>query len=144
MIDAVASALGLGSGWGAKAMARSLRTGEKRVASLSEPVGRALEQAGREVVRTTLDHGRIALDDGVVDALCVSGLPPVDVAPAILRECARVVRQGGRVLFATPYGITRRGPERHLITALFLHAGLTELRQRMSRGIVLTDGSVLR
>jgi SAM-dependent methyltransferase len=144
MIDAVASALGLGSGWGAKAMARSLRADEKRVASLSEPVGRALELAGREVVRAALENGRIALDDGTVDALCASGLPPADVAPAILRECARVVRPGGRVLFATPYGLTRRGPERHLVMALFLHAGLTELRQRMSRGIVLTDGAVLR
>jgi len=142
MIDAVASALGLGSGWGAKALARSLGAAKLRVASLSEPVARALEQAGHEVVRARLEHGRLALDDAAVDALCASGLPPIDVAPAIVRECARVVRPGGRVLFATPYGLARRGPERQLVNALFLHAGLVELKQRMSRGIVLTDGAV--
>jgi SAM-dependent methyltransferase len=143
MIDAVASALGLGSGWGAKALARSLGSTKLRVAALSEAVARAVESAGHEAVRAQLEHGRLALEDGVVDALCASGLPPVEVAPAILRECARVVRRGGRVSFATPYGLARRGPERHLVMAMFLHGGLTGLRQRMSRGIVLTDGLVL-
>ena len=144
MIDAVASALGLGSGWGAKALARSLGQAKLRVAALSEPVARALEAQGHEPVRVQLENGRLGLDDGAVDALCASGLPPPEAAPGILRECGRVVKGGGRVLFATPYGLTRRGPERHTVMAIFLHAGLTALRQRMSRGIVLTDGTVLK
>lgn len=142
MIDAVASALGFGSGWGAKALARSIGAEPRRVVALSEPVARALVEAGHQVDRLQLENGRLQLDDASCDALCASGLPPVDVAPQVLRECARVVKPGGRVLVATPYGLTRRGPERHLLTALFMHAGLVDLRQRMSRGIVLTSGAV--
>jgi ubiquinone/menaquinone biosynthesis C-methylase UbiE len=142
MIDVVASARGFGSGWGSKALARSLGTGKLRVAALSEPVARAIEQAGHTVDRIELTNGRLPLDDGTCDALCASGLPPAEVAPAVLRELARVVRRDGRLLIATPYGLTRRGPDRHLVTALFVHAALSEITQRMSRGIVLTSGVV--
>jgi ubiquinone/menaquinone biosynthesis C-methylase UbiE len=142
MIDAVASALGFGSGWGSKALARTLGTEKVRVAALSEAVARAVEQAGHEAVRVAAENGRLPLDDRACDALCASGLPPVDMAPAVLRECARVVKAGGRVLIATPYGLTRRGPERHLVTAMFLHASLGDVTQRMSRGIVITSGVV--
>ena len=142
MIDAVASALGFGSGWVATALARALGTNKLKVAALSEPVARALDQAGHTVERVQLTNGRLALDDGACDALCASGLPPADVAVDVLRECARVVHPGGRVLIATPYGLTRRGPERDVVTSLFLHAFLVGITQRMSRGIVLTVGSV--
>jgi ubiquinone/menaquinone biosynthesis C-methylase UbiE len=142
MIDVVASALGFGSGWGGKALARTLGKEKVRVAALSEPVARAIEQAGHEAVRVEAQNGRLPLDDRSCDALCASGLPPTDVAPAVLRECARVVKPGGRVLIATPYGITRRGPERHVVTAMFLHASLTDVTQKMSRGIVITSGLV--
>jgi hypothetical protein len=144
MIDAVASALGFGSGWGAKALARNLPGKQLKVAALSESVARALELAGHTVVRASLENQRLALEDESCDALCASGLPPPEQAHGILRECARVVRSGGLVVLATPYGLARRGPERHRVSALFLHAGLVEITQRMSSGIVLTSGRVRR
>jgi hypothetical protein len=55
-----------------------------------------------------------------------------------------VVRANGRVIVATAYGLGRRGPERHQVAALFIHAGLTDVRQKLSRGIVLTSGRVRR
>jgi SAM-dependent methyltransferase len=144
-IRGIASALGLGSAWGGKALARAVTTdGPKlQVAALSEGVARALEQAGHTAARARLEDGRLPLPDGAVDALCVSGLPDeVESARTALGECARVVRPGGRVLVATAAGLARRGPERHLVTALLLHAGLRDLEQRMSRGIVITSGRV--
>ena len=168
-LDSLASALGFGSGWGAKALARALsqpssaKAGAKapepgpeggddaaivplklRVATLSEPVARALEQAGHEPLRVVVENGRLPLEDRVADALCVSGLPPAEVAPQILSECLRVVRDGGRVLVATQAGLTRRGPERQQVCALLLHAGLVELEQKMSRGTVISSGRVRR
>jgi ubiquinone/menaquinone biosynthesis C-methylase UbiE len=142
MIDQVASALGFGSGWGAKALARAVGGEQRRVVALSEPLARALEHAGHQVVRAQLENGRLALDDGAADALCASGLPPTEVAAQVLAECARVVRPGGRVLVATPAGLTRRGPPRHVVCAAFLHAGLLGLEQRLTRGILVTAGTV--
>ena len=146
MIDAVASALGFGSGWGSKALARAASDGKRKVkvTALSEPIARALEQAGHEAFRATLENGRLPLEDACTDALCASGLPPSDVAAQVLAECARVVRDDGRVLVATAAGLARRGPDRQLVAALFAHAGLTDLEQRMSRGTVITSGRVRR
>jgi hypothetical protein len=141
----LAIALGVGSGWGAKALARALPpssgSGPLRVAALSEAIARAIEAAGHHALRAAPRDGRLALDDGAADALCVSGLPE---DPAALRECARVVHDGGRVLVATPAGLARRGPARQLVAALLLHAGLADLEQRVARGIVITSGSVRR
>ncbi len=146
MIDAVAAALGFGSGWGSKALARAVSEGKRKakVAALSEPVARALEQAGHEALRATLENGRLSLEDACTDALCASGLPPPEVAAQVLSECARVVRDGGRVLVATTAGLARRGPDRQLVAALFAHAGLVDLEQRMIRGTVITSGRVRR
>jgi hypothetical protein len=146
VIDSVASALGFGSGWGGKALARAVGDGRRglKVAALSEVVARALEQAGHEPLRATLERNRLPLEDAAADALCASGLPPADVAPLVLAECARVVRSGGRVMIATAAGLARRGPDRTLVCALMLHAGLTDLEQRMSRGTVITSGRVRR
>jgi hypothetical protein len=161
-LDSLASALGFGSGWGAKALARALSQPaagaaakaaagaesttpiKLRVATLSEPVARALEQAGHEPLRVVVENGRLPLEDRIADALCVSGLPPAEVAPQVLSECLRVVRDGGRVLVATQAGLARRGPERHEVCALLLHAGLVELEQKMSRGTVISSGRVRR
>jgi ubiquinone/menaquinone biosynthesis C-methylase UbiE len=140
----IASALGLGSAAGAKALAREVGAPRLRVVALGDAVARALEQAGHEAVRATLENDRIGLDDGAADALCASGLPEIDVAPRLLAECARVVKPGGRVLVATAAGLTRRGPERHVVTAVLLHAGLMDLTQRMSRGVLITAGRVRR
>ncbi|HZS39204.1 MAG TPA: hypothetical protein VFF06_20375 [Polyangia bacterium] len=143
----LAGALGLG-GFGAKALARALGPAQKDraldVVGLNEPVARALEQAGHRALRAPVANGRVPLDDGAADAACVAGLPPADVAPLLLDECARVVKSGGRVLVATASGLTRRGPERSVVTALFLHAGLVDLEQRVSRGTVITSGRVRR
>ncbi|HUS63039.1 MAG TPA: class I SAM-dependent methyltransferase [Kofleriaceae bacterium] len=148
-LDGLASALGFGAGWGAKALARAVGPagGKLTVAALSEPVARALEQAGHTPVRAPVQSGRLPLDDASADALCVSGLPDdaaPDTALALLREYARTVRTEGKVLMATAAGLARRGPDRQLICALFLHASLIDLDQRMSRGTVITSGRVRR
>ncbi len=133
---------GFGSGFGAKALARAVGAAPE-VAALNEPVARALEAAGRRALRATLDGGRLSLTDGAADALCAAGLPD-EGAAELLDECVRVVRSGGRVLVATASGLTRRGPERAHVSALFLHAGLVDLEQRSSRGTVITSGRVRR
>jgi hypothetical protein len=140
----LAGAFGIGPAWGARSLARSVAPGAKlRVATLAEPVARALGQAGHEPLRAALSAGRVPLDDAAADALCLSGLPATD-APALLRECSRVVRDGGRVLVATALGRTRRGPDRPEVAALFLHAGLVDVEQRLTRGVVITSGRVRR
>jgi SAM-dependent methyltransferase len=144
-LGGIASALGLGSAWGGKALARAVSaSGGQRLAvvALSDGVARALEQAGHQARLAPVEDGHLPLPDHQADALCASGLPEVEAAPRVLRECARVVRPGGRVLVATAAGLTRRGPERHLVAALLLHAGLVDLDQRLSRGIVITSGRV--
>jgi SAM-dependent methyltransferase len=143
-LGGIASALGLGSAFGAKALARAVSVGgaHLRVVALSDRVARALEQAGHVSLLAPPENGRLPLEDRAADALCASGLPEIETAPRILRECARVVRPGGRVLVATAAGLARRGPERHLVTALLLHAGLVDLEQRMSHGTVITSGGV--
>ena len=143
-VDDLALALGVGAARGAKALARAVPGDKQRVTALSEAVARALEQAGHEPVRAQLEHGKLALDDASVDALCASGLPDAAAALPVLRECARVVRDGGRVIIATAAGIVGRGPERAIITALFMHAGLIDLQQQLSRGTAITSGRVRR
>jgi hypothetical protein len=66
------------------------------------------------------------------------------VAPVVLEEFVRVVRDGGRVLVATPAGIVGRGPERQLLTALFMHAGLIDIQQQLARGTAVTSGRIRR
>jgi ubiquinone/menaquinone biosynthesis C-methylase UbiE len=146
-VDDLALALGVGSARGARALARAVgpsSEARRTVVALGEAVARAVEQAGHDVVRARLERGRLALDDGCADALCASGLPDLSVAPALLHECARVVRDGGSIIVATAAGIVGRGPERHAITALFMHAGLVDIRQQLSRGTALTSGRVRR
>lgn len=145
-IDGLASALGFGAGWGAKALARQVGAGadKRRVATPSEPVRRALEQAGHEALLAPVLSGRVQLDDAAAEALCASGLPEDDTAVALVAEYARVVAAGGQVLVATAAGLARRGPERHRVCAAFLHAGLVGIEQRLSRGTVITSGHVRR
>ena len=146
-VDDLALALGLGAARGARALARSVGPadkGKKRVVALGDAIARALEQAGHEPLRARLERGRIPLDDAAADALCASGLPDPSVAPLLLRECARVVGDGGAILLATSAGIVGRGPERHLLTALFMHAGLVDIQQQLVRGTAITRGRVRR
>jgi hypothetical protein len=56
----------------------------------------------------------------------------------------RVVKNGGRVLLATSAGIVGRGPERHVLTAMFMHAGLVGIEQQLQRGTAITVGRVQR
>jgi hypothetical protein len=146
--NSLAAALGLGAARGSKALARATaRLGKgRRVVALSEPIARALEAEGQEAVRAAFTDGRLTLADGHGDALCGSGLPEADVAGALtmLRECARVVKHGGLVLVATGSGLTGRGAERSLVTALLLHAGLEDLEQRLQRGSAISSGRVRR
>ncbi len=143
-VDDLALALGVGAARGAKALARSVRGEKQRVVALGEAVAKALEQAGHEAVRARMERGRIALEDASADALCVSGLPDLSVAAQALAELTRVVRDGGSVLVATPAGIVGRGPERHVLTALFMHAGLVDVEQQLVRGTAITSGRVRR
>jgi hypothetical protein len=143
-VDDLALALGVGAARGAKALARAVPGEKQRVAALGEAVARALEQAGHEPLRLSLEQGRLSLDDGAADALCGSGLPEATAALPLLRECARVVRHGGPVILATAAGIVGRGPERALVTALFVHAGLIDVQQHLSRGTAITSGRVRR
>ncbi|HEY7956378.1 MAG TPA: hypothetical protein VII38_13840 [Polyangia bacterium] len=138
----ILEALGLGASWGAKPLARAVGSSKAKVAALTEPLARALEAAGHEAVRATLDEGRLSLEAGSVDALCLAGLP--DSAALLLTECARVVRHGGRVLVATPAGLARRGPDRAEVSALLLHAGLIDLEQKLTRGTAISSGRVRR
>ena len=80
----------------------------------------------------------MSLEDASADALCTSGLPDLSVAPQLIKECARVVRNGGSVIVATAVGIVGRGPERHVLTAMFMHAGLVGITQQLSRGTAMT------
>jgi hypothetical protein len=143
LVDLV-GALGFGPAWGARGLARAMgRERKLRIAALADPVIRALGRAGHEAMRAPLAGGRLGLDDGAADAVCISGLPSQG-APALLGECARVVKQGGSVLVATALGKSRRGPDRHVVAALFLHAGLVEIQQQLARGVVITSGRVRR
>jgi ubiquinone/menaquinone biosynthesis C-methylase UbiE len=143
-VDDLALALNVGAARGARAMARAVGREKLRVVALGEAVAKALEQAGHEPVRVRAERGRLPLDDGAADALCASGLPDVSLAPLVLGEFIRVVRDGGRVLVATSAGIVGRGPERQVLTALFMHAGLTDIEQQLSRGTAITSGRVRR
>lgn len=143
-VDGLAQALGLGSARGARAMARAIGDGRKRVVALGEAIARALEEAGHEAIRARLERGRLALEDGVADALCASGLPDRSIAPLVLGECGRVVKNGGRVMLATAAGIVGRGPERQVLTALFMHAGFVGIEQQLVRGTAITIGRVRR
>jgi hypothetical protein len=136
--------LGIGGSAGAKAMMRMLDKPGLTVAALSEPIARAAEAAGHSPLRAQLQNGRLQLDDACADALCISGLPPVDSAGPVLTECARVVKPGGRLLVATAGGLTGRGTARHLVAALMLHTGLTDLEQQIVRGTVITRARIRR
>jgi ubiquinone/menaquinone biosynthesis C-methylase UbiE len=146
-VDDLALALGLGAARGAKALARAVGPsgeGKRRVVALGDAIARALEQAGHEPLRARMERGRLPFEDGSADALCASGLPDLSLAPAVLGECARVVKPGGRVILATSAGLVGRGPERHVLTALFMHAGLVGIEQLLSRGTAITVGRVQR
>jgi ubiquinone/menaquinone biosynthesis C-methylase UbiE len=143
-VEDLALALGMGAARGARALARAVGGEKRRVVALGEAVARALEEAGHEALRVRAERGRLPLDDGSADALCASGLPDLSVAPLVLHEFVRVVRDGGRVLLATSAGLVGRGPERHALTALFMHAGLTDIEQQLSRGTAITSGRVRR
>jgi len=148
-VDDLALALGLGAARGARALARAVGPvdgdrGRRRVVALGDAVARALAQAGHEALRAQLERGRLPLEDGAADALCASGLPELSMAPELLGECARVVRHGGRVILATGAGLVGRGPERHVVTAMFIHAGLVDLGQHLVRGTAITVGRVRR
>jgi hypothetical protein len=162
-VDDLALALGVGAARGARAMAKAvsghkarLPSGEEspstvpsaegklRVVALGEAVAKALEEAGHEAMRVRAERSRLPLDDGAADALCASGLPDVSVALLVLNEFVRVVRNGGRILVATSAGLVGRGPERQLLTALFVHAGLVDVEQQLSRGTAITSGRVRR
>jgi ubiquinone/menaquinone biosynthesis C-methylase UbiE len=145
-VDDPALALGVGAARGARAMAKTVTAaGSKlRVAALGEAVAKALEEAGHEAIRLRAERGRLPIDDGHADALCASGLPDASVAPLVLNEFVRVVRHGGRILVATSAGLVGRGPERQLLTALFIHAGLVDIEQQLARGTAITSGRVRR
>ena len=143
-VDDWVLALGVGSGRGARALARAVRGDKRQVVALGEAVARALEQAGHAALRARMERGRLALDDSAADALCTSGLPDLSVAPQLIKECARVVRSGGSVIIATAAGIVGRGPERHVLTAMFMHAGLVGITQQLVRGTAITSGRVRR
>jgi ubiquinone/menaquinone biosynthesis C-methylase UbiE len=148
-VEDLALALNLGAARGARALARAVGTvegesGRRRVVALGDAVARALTQAGHEAVRANMERGRLPLEDASADALCASGLPDLSMAPAALRECARVVGDGGRVILATAAGLVGRGPERHVLTAMFMHAGLVDIEQHLVRGTALTIGRVRR
>ena len=146
-VDDLALALNVGSARGARALARAVGASsepKRQVVALGEAVARALEQAGHTALRARLDRGRLALDDSSADALCTSGLPDLSVAPQLIKECARVVRGGGSVIVATAAGIVGRGPERHVLTAMFMHAGLVGITQQLARGTAITSGRVRR
>jgi hypothetical protein len=130
----LADALGLS---GAKALARSVRGEKQRVIALDDAVARALEQAGHLPLAAHLENGKLLHDGDPADALCLSDAPE---DPALLRECARAVRPGGRVLVATGMSAVRR--DRQRIMSLLLHAGLVDLEQRWSRGVLLSSGRV--
>jgi len=145
-IGGIASALGIGASFGKKSLARELArraagANDLAVAALNGPLASALTDAGHRGEEVALVDGRIDRPSAGFDALVASGLPPVEVAPALLGEWARVVRPGGLVLAATG-GIGGRGPSRATVAALFLHAGLVDLEQRTARGIVVTSGRV--
>jgi ubiquinone/menaquinone biosynthesis C-methylase UbiE len=143
-VDGLAFALGLGAARGAKALAKAVPGEKQRVVVFSDVMARALHQAGHTPVPAAVEDGRLPLADAAADALCASGLPDAAITPAALRECARVVRTGGRVLVATAAGIVGRGPERFLLTALFLHAGMIDIQQQLVRGTAITSGLVRR
>ncbi|MDB4969157.1 MAG: hypothetical protein JWN44_4846 [Myxococcales bacterium] len=148
-VDDLALALGLGAARGAKALARAVGSaagvdGKRRVVALGDAIARALEQAGHEPLRARMERGRLSLEDSSADALCASGLPDLSVASDVLRECARVVKSGGRIIMATSAGLVGRGPERHVLTALFMHAGLVGIEQQLARGTAITIGRVQR
>ncbi len=143
-VDDLALALGVGSARGARALARAVPGQKRQVVALGDAVARALEQAGHVAVRVRPERGRLPLEDRSADALCVSGLPDLSVAPQLLAECARVVKDGGSIIVATAAGIVGRGPERHVLTAMFMHAGLVGVTQQLARGTALTSGRVRR
>jgi SAM-dependent methyltransferase len=152
----LALSLGLGQGRGAKALAREVtREGRSlRVVALSDAVARALTLEGHTPIRSAFADARLPLRDGEADALCGSGLPisaadghSVENALKVLADCTRVVKDGGRILLATPAGplSARRGPASMAqVAALLLHAGLVDLEQRLAGATAITAGRVRR
>ena len=107
--------------------ARSSRRGTRRC-------GRALER-GRLAARRLV--GRCAVHLGAARS--------VGRAAADQGVRARRALDGGSVIVATAAGIVGRGPERHVLTAMFMHAGLVEhhaAARRAARRI--TSGRVRR
>jgi SAM-dependent methyltransferase len=147
-IEGLASVFGIGASFGKRSLARELArrapgANGLHVAALNGPLARALDEAGYRGEEVAFVDGRIDRAGDSFDALAASGLPPVEVAPALLGEWARVVRAGGLILVATG-GLGGHGPARTVVAALFLHAGLVDLEQRTARGIVVTSGRVRR
>jgi hypothetical protein len=140
----IAGVFGVGPGWGARVMVRMLGSGPLEVIALSESIARAAERAGHRAIRASLRHGQLDTEDACADALCAAGLGSKQITVEVVRRLARAVRPGGRVLLATSAGLARRGPERHVLAALFMHAGLVRIQQRMSRGLIVTSGQVHR
>ncbi len=142
-LDGIQDALGIGSSFGGRALARACASAKLgRVAALSPGVARSLTQLGLTPLLARPVAGHLELEDRSAEGLCTSGLGPVEAAPALLIECRRVVASGGRVWAATPQSVTRRAPEPSLVAGLFLHAGLMDLEQRVERGVLLTSGRV--
>jgi len=135
MLQSIASALGIATE--SSAIDRWLgKSAQKRsVLTRDEAVGRGLERLGYEVFYEAPAAGH------KVDVLVVTATA---VDPALcqrLREEMHLVRGGGHIIVSCTALFSRRASARSRWSALLLHAGIHDVRQDASSGILLTAGT---
>ena len=121
----------------------SKQTGGQHVLAFDDRVGKALADRGHRV--TKLDRAAaIEIEVGSLDGVCFDALHEEGDPIARLRAALHAVRPGGYVLAAvqTPLGGDHAASAK--LAAIFLHAGLAELRQERRRGLLLTSGRLRR
>lgn len=157
-LDFVGGLFGLGSKRVARLLAEKLEQTigrPKRVLAVGDGLGRALSAAGLPVMSIGRPGGRrrqgmlqmassltsLPLEAGSLDAVCMVGIPSEGL-PA-LRECARVVRQGGLLaMIAASPALMQRSSSRETMAAIMLHASLVEIEQRQLGSTWITLGRV--
>ena len=128
----IIEALGLGSARDARELVGRLDGAGRLVATLDDPVARALLRAGH----------RVAAAPELADAALALGLPSGGEALPRLQRLRDATRAGGRLVVATPSGT--RDPDRAKVAGLLLRIGCTALHQDGDGGIVFSSGQVRR
>jgi hypothetical protein len=133
-IGGIIEALGLGAAREARLLVARLPRAGMLVATLDEPVAKALERAG---------HRLASVETGGADAALALPLP----APGDGHDATDALERLARLMRATQPGgevIVAGGEDRARDAGVLLRAGLTALRQDEDGGSLFTTGLVPR